>query len=191
MWMLALMLAAAVGGFAYAEYRSQQSRSDARALREELQTQMRAIAASTARLEQLRFVSAGPATDVPSGAAGSTASSVSATVALPVCKGNIVGFATERGPCAEQDAIKVAVCAPVPAEARVTGLDLFSRIEDSLQPWDQARQTLGQESESGRFVDAHFERPDTDSTRLVCQTFAHWNSGKGRSVRIIVRYAAA
>jgi hypothetical protein len=187
--MLALMLAAGVGGFAYSEYRSQQSRNDARALRDELHAQMGAIAASAARLEQMRLVSAGPASDVPPSAAAS-ASAVSATVSLPVCRGNVVGFATERGPCAEQDAIKVAVCAPVPAQARVTSVDLFSRLEDSQVPWDQARLTPGQEASSGRFVDAHFEQPDTDTTRLVCQTFVHWNSTKARAVRILVRYAA-
>jgi hypothetical protein len=61
MWMLALMLAAGVGGFAYAEFRAQQSRDDDRTLRAELQQQMQALAQSTARLEQLRLPASGAA----------------------------------------------------------------------------------------------------------------------------------
>ena len=53
LWMLTLMTAAAVGGFAYAEYRAQGSRGDAALLREELQRELTALSASTARLEKL------------------------------------------------------------------------------------------------------------------------------------------
>jgi hypothetical protein len=111
-------------------------------------------------------------------------------VALPACKGAQVGFATTRGPCAEQDAVQVAVCAPVPASARVTAVELFARADDSQQPWTEARMTAGQVAAAGRFADNYFERPDSDGTRLVCQNFAHWNSDKGRAVRILVRYGA-
>ena len=45
-------------------------------------------------------------------------------------------------------------------------------------------------SAAGRFAETHFERPDGEGTRLVCQSFAHWNSQKGRAVRILVRYGA-
>jgi hypothetical protein len=183
MWMFALMLAAGAGGFAYAEYRALESRDETRALRDELKQQMTALTASTARLEQLRMTNPG--------AAGAPAADAStATVALPACKGAQVGFATTRGPCAEQDAVQVAVCAPVPATARVTAVELFARAEDSQQPWTEARMTAGQVAAAGRFADNYFERPDSDGTRLVCQNFAHWNSEKGRAVRILVRYGA-
>ena len=182
MWMLALMLAAGVGGFAYAEYRAQQSRDETRAVRDELQQQMQALAASTARLEQLR-IAAAPAPERATGAEGSAA-----TVNLPACKGAQVGFATERARCSEQDALQVAVCAPVPASARVTAVELYTRLEDSQQTWPEARVSPGQQAASGRFADSHFERPDTESSKLVCQNFVHWNSDKGRAVRILVRF---
>lgn len=181
MWMLALMLAAGVGGFAYAEFRAQQSRDDDRTLRAELQQQMQALAQSTARLEQLRL---------PASGAGAAVTESAATVSLPACKGAQVGFATQRGPCTEQDALQVTVCAPVPAAARVTAVELFARIEDSAQPWAESRVAAGQENAAGRFTGSHFERPDGEGSKLVCQSFAHWNSDKGRALRILVRFGA-
>jgi len=183
-WMFALILAAGVGGFAYAEYRALQSRNETRALRDELQQQLQALTASATRLEQLRL----PA---PGAAPPATADNTSvATVSLPACKGAQVGFATTRGPCAEQDALQVAVCAPIPVLARVTAVELYARADDSQQPWPETRLMAGQVSAAGRFAENPFERPDSESARLVCQSFAHWNSEKGRAVRILVRYGA-
>ncbi len=186
LWMLTLMTAAAVGGFAYAEYRAQGSRGDAALLREELQRELTALSASTARLEKLA-----PATP---GSAGSSAQQSgldghAALVTVPACKGPQVGFATERPACTEQDALQIAVCAPVPAGASVTGVELFARPEDSQQPWSEARVTAGQDLHGGRFAASHFERQDVDGSKQVCQSFVYWSSDKGRTVRILVRYA--
>jgi hypothetical protein len=183
MWTLAMILAAGVGGFAYSEYRSLQARDETHALRTELQSQLQALQASTARLEQLRFASADSAA-----AGGPNATSNAALVTLPGCKGPQVGFATQRPPCSEQDALQVAVCAPVPASVQVTGVELFSRPEDAQTPWQDARITPGQDIGSGRFAESHVERTDADQVKLVCQGFSHWGE-KGRTVRILVRYS--
>lgn len=181
MWILALVGAAGVGGFAYAEYRAQQSRDDLRALRAELQEQMRTLVASAARLEQLQLPAPGAAAVAPES---------TAVVNLPPCKGAQVGFATQRGPCTEQEALQVAVCAPVPAAARVTAVELFARPEDSQQPWAESRVAAGKEIAAGRFTGSHTERADGEAGKLVCQSFAHWNSKSGRAVRILVRFRA-
>jgi hypothetical protein len=184
MWTLALVLAAGVGGFAYAEYRSQQSRDETRSLRAELQSQLQALQASTARLEQMRFASADPAQ-----AGGASATSNTALVTLPACKGSQVGFATQRAACGEHDALQVAVCAPVPASAQVTGVELFSRPEDAQTPWQDARILPGKDVGSGRFAETHVERAEGDQgSKLVCQSYSHWGD-KGRTVRILVRYS--
>jgi hypothetical protein len=185
LWTLTLMTAAAVGGFAYAEYRAQGTRGEAGLLREELQRELSALSASTARLEKLAPSAAGGAGSSPQGLDG-----LAAFVTLPACKGPQVGFATERPACTEQDALQIAVCAPVPAGASVTGVDLFARPEDSQQPWSEARVSAGQDLHGGRFAASHFERSDPDGSRQVCQSFTHWSSDKGRTVRIVVRYAA-
>jgi hypothetical protein len=182
LWTIAMIVAAGVGGFAYAEFRSQESRDETRAMRTELQAQMQALQASTARLEQMRFAAAEvPATNAPSTSA--------ATVTLPACRGAQVGFATERAACSEQDALQVSVCAPVPANAQVMGVELFSRNEDAPTSGPDVRSSAGQDVGRGRFGDAHVERTDGEHGRLVCQAFSHW-SDKPRTVRLVVRYAA-
>jgi hypothetical protein len=185
LWMLTLMTAAAVGGFAYAEYRAQGARGDAALLREELQGQIKALVASTARLEKLAPGGAGSA---ESAAEQRGLGGLAAVVTLPACKGPQVGFATERPACTEQDALQIAVCTPLPAGASVTAVELFARPEDSQQPWSEARVAAGQDLRGGRFATSHFERLDADGSRQVCQSFVHWSSDKGRAVRILVRY---
>jgi hypothetical protein len=185
MWILALVAAAGVGGFAYAEYRAQQSRDDTRALRAELQQQMQTLMAATARLEELRLPASGA-----DGTLSAAATESAAAVSLPPCKGAQVGFATQRGACTEQDALQVVVCAPVPAAARVTAVELFARPEDSQQPWAESRVAAGKEIAAGRFTGSHTERADGAGGKLVCQSFAHWNSKTARAVRILVRFRA-
>ena len=182
------MTAAAVGGFAYAEYRAQGARGEAALLREEFQRELSALSASTARLEKLAAGAAGGADSSPASDGSAASMGVTALVTLPACKGAQVGFATERPACTEQDALQIAVCAPVPAGASVSAVELFARPEDSQQPWSEARVTAGQDLRGGRFAASHYERLDADGSRQVCQSFAHWSSDKGRTVRILVRY---
>jgi hypothetical protein len=177
MWTLALVFAAGVGGFAYAEYLSQHSRNETTSLRQELQLQMQALRESTARLEQLQLA----------GAASAQASST-VLVTLPPCRGPQVGFATQRGACTEQDAVQVTLCAPVPAGAQVTAIELFARADDAQTAWAAARLLPGQDGGAGRFADSPQERTDPDQGRLLCQSFAHWGE-TARTVRMLVRYA--
>ena len=183
LWMLALMLASAVGGFAFAEYRSQETRDETHALRMELRQQLQTIIASTTRIEQGRGAGAGD----NEGRRGTDG--IATVVNLPACRGAQVGFATDRPSCAEQDAVQVAVCAPIPANAKVTGAEFFSRPDDSQQAWTETRVTPGQDIGGGRFAATAVERPDSDGTKQVCYGFSHWNSQKGRTLRVLVRYS--
>jgi hypothetical protein len=182
LWMLALMLASAVGGFAFAEYRSQETRDETHALRMEMRQQLQTIIAATTRIEQGR---GGGADD--EGRRG--VEGVATVVNLPACKGAQVGFATDHPNCAEQDAVQVSVCTPMPANAKVTSAEFFSRPDDSQQAWSDARVTPGQDIGGGRFAVTPVERPDADGTKQVCYSFAHWNSQKGRTLRVLVKYA--
>jgi len=76
----------------------------------------------------------------------------------------------------------------VPASATVTEVQLFTRTEDSQQPWDETRVQVGQDAGAAKFVDAYIERAQGKESKEVCQHFAHWNSQKGRSARILVKY---
>ena len=65
---------------------------------------------------------------------------------------------------------------------------MFTRLEDAQQPWDEARVLAGHDAGAARFVDAWFERAQGNESKEICQHFAHWNSQKGRSARILVKY---
>jgi len=187
LWTLTLMGAAAVGGFAYAEYRALGSRDETQALRNALQQQLQALSTSTARLEQLRVNGSGSA---PESAAQQRLGmdGVAAVVNLPACHGTQGGFAADRADCSEQDALRVTICAPVPATSSVSAVELFARPEGSQQPWAELRAKPGQDVGGGRFGDSHDEHLDSDGTKQVCYPFSYWNSEKGSAVRILVRY---
>ncbi len=190
LWMVTLMLASGVGGFAYSEYLSQARREDAHQLRQELQQQLATLASSTAKLEQVRL-NAQSVVDAQTRQAEERrrgAEGVEGLVQLPACKGRAAASGGERPACAEADAQRVAVCAVVPASAQVTEVQLFTRSDDSQQSWGESRVEASQEAGKARFVDTPFERPHTDGSKEVCFNFAHWGADKGRAARIVVRY---
>jgi hypothetical protein len=187
LWMITLMLASGVGGFAYSEYLNQARSEDTHELRQELQHYLETLASATARLEKVSLstqsaaeTQARQAEERRRGAEG-----VEGLVQLPACKGRPAA-AGERPACAESDAQRVAVCAVVPAGAQVTEVQLYTRSDDSRQPWSESRVESSQDAGKARFVDAPFERTHTDSSKEVCFNFAHW--GSGRTARILVKY---
>ena len=80
------------------------------------------------------------------------------------------------------------MCAIVPTAAAVTEIQLFTRPEESQQPWSDSRVVSGQDVGSAKFLDSSFERGHTETTKEVCFSFANWNADKGRAARIVVRY---
>jgi hypothetical protein len=187
MMLLLIMAACVVAGYALSEYRSQSLRDETHALRQELQQQVKILEASTARLELVNRSAddQNRATDLRrQGIDG-----VEALVQVPACKGVQMAFTAERSACSESEATHVAVCAIVPAKAQVSEVLLFSRAENSTQPWSESRVTMGQEAGSARFVDPPVERVHTESTKQVCSTYVHWASDKGHMARIVVKYA--
>jgi hypothetical protein len=190
LWMVALMLASGVGGFAYSEYLSQAQRDDAHQLRQEMQQELATLASATAKLEQLRL-NAQSVVDAQTRQAEERrrgTEGVEGLVQLPACKGRTATSGAERPACAEADAQRVAVCAVVPSSAQVMEVQLFTRADDSQQPWTESRVEASQDAGKAKFLDAPFERAHTDGTKQVCFSFAHWSTDKGRTARILVRY---
>lgn len=176
----ALMLAAAVGGYAFAQYLGFQDREDSKALRAEMQSQLRDLGNVATRLEKAGVQRTDPAQgevmlalDRQHGQEG-----VSASVDLPPCEG---------GACSEGTPQRAAVCATIPATATVTEVLMFTRPEDSQQPWADAKVAAGQDAGNAKFVDGYYERAQPDG-KAICQRFIHWGSQKGRTARIVVRY---
>ena len=190
LFVLALTIAAAVGGFALSQYLISLREVDREALRADLHSKLAEISASASRLEQARLnereqVETGVRrTDARRlGEEGATGSMV-----VGPCKAEVPARSAAKADCGEPGAVRVAVCARVPASASVTEVSLYTRFEDSQQPWAEARVQAGQDAGQARFAEKSFERPDAEAGKLVCQGFAHWSSEKSRLARILVKY---
>lgn len=182
-WTGVLFVAAAIGGFAYSEYLVLTQDAPAQALRERIGHTLLAANAMPpgAAPTGTPVPVTAPLTAAPTRIDGHDGI---AAVSLPACKGEPIGLQA----CTEQTAMNVALCAPVPAAARVTEVLLYSKPEGSGTPWREHIVIAGQDLVGGRFVGAHFERQDGDQSKDVCQKFAHWGGEPGRNVRIVVRY---
>jgi hypothetical protein len=186
MMLLLIMAASAVAGYALSEYRAQTLRDETHALRLELQQQVKILEASTARLELVNR-NADEQTHIAE-LRREGENGVEALVQVPACKGVQVAFTAERGACTESAALPIGVCAIVPAKAKVSEVQLYSRPDNSQQPWSESRVTLGQEAGGARFVDPPVERAHGDTTKQVCSTYTHWASDQAHSARIVVKY---
>ena len=186
----ALMIAAAVGGFALSEYFMTLRNGDRDTLRTELQSKLSEISASAARLERARLAERD---QVESGILRAEAlrrgeEGVAASALVGPCKAQIAAGPVSKPDCNELSAVRVAVCARVPASATVKEVLLYTRFEDTQQPWADSRVQPGQDAGGARFVEKVFERPDGDAAKQVCQGFVNWSGEKARLARILVRY---
>jgi len=186
----ALMIAAAVGGFALSEYFMTLRDGDRDTLRMELQSKLSEISASAARLELARLTER---EQVESGVLRAEAlrrgeEGVTASALVGPCKAESAAAPGSRPACSEQSAVQVAVCARVPASANVKEVLLYTRFEDTQQSWADSRVQPGQDAGGARFVEKVFERPDGDAAKQVCQGFVNWSGEKARLARILVKY---
>jgi len=184
-----LVMAAAVGGFALSQYFVSLREGDRDALRADLQSKLSEINATAMRLEHARTnereqIETGTrrADAQRLGEEGATAS-----VVVGPCKPE--GVPGARQECTEQSALRIAVCARLPASAAVKEVQLYVRAEDSKQPWQEARVQAGQDAGQARFAEKFTERPDGDAAKQLCQGFANWSGEKSRLARILVKYS--
>ena len=185
--LLLIVLSSAVAGYAYSQYRSEEAREDTQALRLDMRQQLHLLETTTAKLEQIRLNAVTGVDGQYSVERRRGAEGVAALVQIPPCKASQQPNNSQRPGCTEVDALRVAVCAVIPAKAQVSGVDLFVRPDDSQQPWSEARVSAGQEAGSAKFIDAPLERVIEDG-KQVCNSFASWSSDKGRTGRVVVRY---
>lgn len=183
-----LLIAAAVGGFALSQYFLSLREDDRDALRADLQSKLSEINATAMRLEQARLneraqieTEARRADAARLGDEGAAAS-----VVVAPCKPE--GVPGERKECSEQGALRVALCARVPASASIKEVQLYTRFEGSQQSWTDSRVQAGQDAGQARFSEKSFERPDDEGAKQVCQGFANWSREKARVARILVKY---
>jgi hypothetical protein len=181
----ALVLASLVTGYALSEYQSYSGRQDEKLLREELIARVRDISAAAVRLERAGMEKNGSSDATLAAERRRGAEGVVAIVSVPPC--GAVG--PGQAGCSENQALRTTLCALVPASARVTEVQMFTRPDDAQQPWDEMRVQAGKDAGAAKVVDTWFERAPGGDYKEVCQHFAHWDSQKGRGARILVKYA--
>ena len=185
-WTVVLLVAAAGGGFAYSEYLVLTQDAPAQALRDRIGHTLLAanaapqpVAAPVSPVPVTAPLVANPGADVRDG--------VTASVSLPACMAATPrripqAAVPNRRPCRSR-------CARRSRRPRASPKCCCTRGPKARPlPWRDHLVAVGQDVGAGRFVDAHFERPDGEQRKDVCQKFAHWNGESGRSVRIVVRY---
>jgi hypothetical protein len=181
-----LMIAAAVGGFALSQYFVSLREVDRDALRADLQSKLSEINATAVRLEQARLTERD---QIESGVRRADAARMGEEgAAAAVMVGPCTSASADKQDCTEKSAVRVAVCAKVPAPASVKEVLLYTRFEDSQAPWADARVQAGQDAGQAKFIEKPFERPDGDGSKQVCQTFVNWSRDKSRLARMVVKY---
>jgi hypothetical protein len=185
MVVFALMIAAAVGGFALSQYFVSLREGDRDALRADLQSKLSEINATALRLAEARMnerkqieTEVQHADALRLGEEGAAASAL-----VGPCRPEYGG----KAECTEQSAMRITVCASVPAAATVKEVQLYIRGDDK-QPWADARVQPGQEAGQARFAEKFSERPE-EGAKQVCQVFTNWSPEKTRVARIVVKYS--
>ena len=90
--------------------------------------------------------------------------------------------------CAESDANPIVMCATIPAAAQLGNVDLYVRQSDAAGRWNDSRLTPGQASGQARFAAKPVEIADGAALKQVCIGFAQW-SDQPRTARMVVHYA--
>lgn len=186
-FVFALLIAAAVGGFALSQYFVSLRTGDRDELRADLQSKLSEINATALRLEQARLNERKQIESEVQRADASRLGEEGAAASLVVAPCKPGGGPGAKEECTEQSALRITVCASVPAAATVREVQLYIRSDDPKQPWAEARVQPGQEAGQARFAEKFSERPD-EGAKQICQGFSNWSHDKARIARIVVKY---
>lgn len=196
--LLAVVGAAAAGGFALSQWLNSGERLAQKTLQQELQARVAEISRTASQLELTR---AGARAEIENAVLRQMGTDgVVVTAVVSACRPALVihapgsasppaASAEASRSCTEAEASPVTLCATIPASAKVTEVELFSRFTDSDTPWSADRFVPGQESGQARFAEKYSQSAPEGGTQQVCQLFTHWSAEHARSVRMIVRYA--
>jgi hypothetical protein len=202
--MMVMLSGAAVGGFALSQWLADHERAVQNAQLESLQANIATLSRTENQLAQARaeiesallrkqgmdgvavMITVGPCKppltiNTPALADGAGASPTQ----LP---SQPASSAPSGSTCNEAEASPVTLCAAVPANAKVTDVEVFARAAGADVPWSGARLTAGSEFEQARFSEKPVELVDGSATKQVCETFTQWSTERSRVARVLVRY---
>jgi hypothetical protein len=184
------MIGCIVGGYAWSALRAVSAKDEMRATMEtELAKQFAEFAARQRQLEtEAANGNAGPASGGAIPARNAEAGSAESLAQLPPCR--ITVQPDEVGPvsCSEQIAQTIALCAAIPAAARVANVRVQARVPKSESPWlerEAGARTLG----SLHIAAFTTESPVSADQRSVCLDVSNWGVDDTLAVRVIVDYA--
>ncbi len=187
---------AALAGFALSQWLTSGERLAQKTMQQELQARVAEISRTASQLELTR---AGARAEIENAVLRQIgADGVVVTAVVSACRPALVihapgsasppaASAEASRSCTEVEASPVTLCATIPASAKVTEVELFSRLTDSDAPWSANRFVPGQESGQARFAEKYSQSAPEGGTQQVCQVFAHWSAEHARSVRMILR----
>jgi hypothetical protein len=214
--LVVMLVGAAVGGFALAQWVFENERAAQAALVRDLRDrigdftryksdveQSRAELRSVIETEVLRrlgaegvVVLATVAACKPPAAIGRAATSIPAgppgPPAVAVKPTASVGAPTSTPApvpaCSESDATPVVLCATIPAAAQLRNVELYVRQADATGPWSDSRWVQGDASAMAQFAAKPVEIADGATLKQECIQFSQW-SGQPRIARMVVHYS--
>jgi hypothetical protein len=213
--LVAMLLGAAVGGFALAQWIHEGERAAQQALVGDLRErigdltrykndieQSRAELHSVVETEVLRRIGADGvvvlATAAPCKPPVTVARAAAPALAVsmaPPPQAVPSSAAAPRSPaptpvatCAESDAAPVTLCATIPAAAQPGGVELYVRQSDAAGHWTDSRVMPGEASAQARFAAKPVELADGPAMKQVCIGFTQW-SDQTRIARMVVHYS--
>lgn len=213
--LVVMLLAAAVGGFALAQWVFEGERAEQQALVRDLRDrigdltryqsdieQSRADLGSVVRTDVLRrmgaqgvvvlaTVAACKAPAAISRAATSTAGGPGALLAAAKPSGAMAAGTPTPAPvaaCSESDAAPISLCATIPAAAQVGNVELYVRQTDAAGHSSDSRLVPGEASGMARFAAKPVESADGATLKEECIGFSQW-SDQPRVARMVVHYS--
>ena len=90
--------------------------------------------------------------------------------------------------CAESDAAPIVLCATIPVAAQLGNVELYLRQSDAAGHWSDSRVSAGEASAKARFAAKPVELADGPGMKQVCMGFAQW-SDQTRIARMVVHYS--
>jgi hypothetical protein len=184
----ALVLGAAVGGYAWSELRAMNTRDEIAALRNDLKLATHEAATAAASVDESASGSAGTHTAAGIPARHADAGSAESIAHLPPCR--VTQQAEDAGPttCNAALATTISLCALVPSAAHTNAVRLQARVPKSETPWlerDAGAPTLG----SLHITGEPSEYPASPDMRSVCLDVANFSVDETLAVRVVVDYS--
>ena len=213
--LLVMLLGAAVGGFALAQWAYENELTAQQALVRDLRDrigdfdryksdieQSRTELRSVVETDVLRQMGAdgvvvlatAPPCKLPAATSRAATSTPGRPLALPAAakpSGSVGTQSPTAAPvaaCAESDANPIVMCATIPAAAQLGNVDLYVRQTDAAGRWSDSRLMPGEASAQARFAAKPVEIADGAALKQVCIGFAQW-SDQPRTARMVVHYS--